>query len=178
MLLEDVRSAEAKCARLADERKRAESARDGLLAAEKAAAAEITRQEALLASARSNLANATIEIMSATTESEKAISREETARAEVATKDQALADARRARKEAEAALQALNEHGVAISANASSLHFEEQLRALEAGIADPSSSAAVVTNVAPTPVPVPAMSEFEKRVAERRAADAARSAAK
>lgn len=156
-LLESVRTSKAKYGTLAEERKLAESDRDGLLVAEESTTAEVTRLEALLVSARRKLADVTTAVASATAGLHMASSREEAARDEAAAKEQALVQTRQTREEAEAALQALNEQSITTNGNAPSL-FEEQLRTLEARITALSSSTAAVTPPAPTPAPVSAMS--------------------
>lgn len=172
-----LRASGVELVRIADERNRAASAHDELLAAEKAAAAEVVRAEAALVGARNTLVDMTAAVASGAALFETVTAQEEAARAEAARADAAVNDVRREREQAEAALNALKEREAAMKGKVSSLDFDEELRALEARIAEPrpaSAPAAAVAALAPPGPAVDTMSEFEKRVADRRAADAAR----
>jgi hypothetical protein len=166
-VLDGVQVTEAKCARLAEERKHAESAHDALRADEKAANAEVTRLEELLAKARGDRAVVDAAVASAVTEVQRASQREDAARREAVTKDQALVEARQTLEEAKAAIAALDEHGLTTSGKASPRHFEEQLRTLGAQMVGANAPATTVTAIVPALALRPEPNELEERIAER-----------
>ena len=154
---QSVEQAEAcakKIERIATQKAQAEALRTDDKAAEAAAAADVIAAQARLAESRRRLEIATVACAESNQRYNDVVLVEEAARAEAEKAAQLAAAHRAERERLEAELQAVQERAAAFKGNVPSLASVDQLRALEARSFAPSEAA--------------------KRLAERRAADAAR----